>query len=112
MQDAVLNPGYSERPLALAVRLGDVDPPHRLRPVAVSLQLLPQLFEHPIHAVGFHLGDGLSVDARRATVVAHLLPGTLENIAPSNPVVQRMETPLSRLLGREIEPALELADFV
>jgi hypothetical protein len=78
----------------------------------VSLQLLPQLFEHPIHAVGFHLSDGLSVDARRATVVAHLLPGTLENIAPSNPVVQRMETPLSRLLGREIEPALELADFV
>lgn len=112
MQNSISDSGYPQRSLALPVRLGDVDPPHRLGPVTVSLQLLPQLLQQPLHPVGFNLGDGLAVDTGGAAIAAHLLPGTHEDIAPSDPVVQGVKAPLWRPLGREVELDLEVADFV
>jgi len=45
-------------------------------------------------------------------VAAHLFPATHEDIAPSDPAVQGVGTPLRRPPGREVELALEVADFV
>jgi hypothetical protein len=93
-------------------RLGDVDPAHRLRAVAPVQQVLAQLRQHPLHPVGFHRLQGLTVDAGGALVATDLLPGPPQHVWPSDPVVQGVEAPLTVPLRGHVERSLECTDFV
>ena len=76
--DAVANRGNRERAMLLRPAwLRDEHPAGREGAPAPVLEVRGQLVKQPAHAVPLDVGDGLSVDAGRASVGAHQLPRVL-----------------------------------
>jgi hypothetical protein len=66
---------------------------------AASSKLGGQLVEHPAHAVALDVLDGLSVDARCATVTAYLVPRPLQNVSARDLGIERVEASSGLSLG-------------
>ena len=73
--------GNRQRPPLAAAGLRDEHPAGRQRPVAAALQIRGQLVKQPVDAVPLDVGDGLSVDAGRATIGAHQRPRPLQDVS-------------------------------
>jgi len=91
---------YPQRP-QLPIRLRDVHPPHRLRPIALGAKILAQLLQELRRAtlLRFYLLEGDSVHSRRSAIVPHSRHRRFQHIAPIDPVVQRVKPELRFLLG-------------
>src|SRR5437773_2198057 len=63
-------------------------------------------------AVLLNVGDGLLVDASRATIGAHQLPRPLQNVSAVDLVVERVEPSSGIGLGRPVKRSLQFSDFV
>ena len=66
----------------------------------------------PGHPVLLDVGEGLSVDARRTSVPAHLYPRTPQHVPAMDLVVERMEPSSGVGLGRPVERSLQGLDLV
>src|SRR5205807_10282794 len=64
------------------------------------------------HVVLRRVGDVLSLDAARATIVAHLLPRALQNVSAVDLVVERVEPSPGIGLCRPVKRSLQFSDFV
>ena len=82
------------------IRLRDLHPPHRRRAVPALAEVSRRARQHPLHAVVLHRGQGHTIDPGRATIRSHPLPRLPQDVTPVDPVIQGMETPTLRLLGR------------
>jgi hypothetical protein len=95
----VTHGGDTQRPLA-AVRFGDLHPTHRRRAVDACPEIRGQLIEHPSHAVVLHRRQGHLVDPGRATILTDPAPRLPQDVTPVDAVIQSVEPPTQRLLGR------------
>ena len=95
-----------------AVRLGDLLPPHGRRTIPALPQVGGKLREQPFDAIGLDVGEGDTIDPRRAPVGPHPPPRLPQDVTPEDAVIQGVEAPLRRPLGRRPELALELAHLV
>ena len=98
----------------LAVRLLDLHPTHRQRPITTRFQLLPQLTQVPIQVARKPL-HAHPIDTRRAAIDQYLLPGRsqrrrsvylvdqTEPLASSDAVAQRRQHALRP--DRTVDPA-------
>ena len=59
-----------------------------------------KLAEHPLDAVLLHRGQGHPIHPGRTPVRSHPLPRLPQDVTPLDPVIQGVETPPRRLLGR------------
>ena len=85
----------------LPICLRDVDAPYRLGAIGLGTQLLVQLLDQlpgPV-LVGFDPLDRDAVDAGTSAVGSYLQPSRPQDIAPRDPVVQRIEPERRLLLG-------------
>ena len=87
-------------------------PTRRKWSVAAVLQCHGELVEQPVNPVLLDLLDGQLVDARRATVAAHLLPRPLQDVPAGDLVVQRVEPSSGIGLGRPVQHMLQGTDRV
>ena len=99
---------HPERSLP-SIRFGDIDPPHRLRSVAPSPQVLCKRLEKggyplPLDVVYLH-----RVEAGTSALGAHCSPGPPPHVRPEHAVVARMESALPAPLGRLVSRALEVS---
>jgi len=89
-----------QRPL-LSIRLRNVLPPHRWRPVFPSLQVFLDSFQKLLHPVFLDGLDGLPVQPRGTSIGSDPTPCFPQDIHPVDPVQQRMESPVTAALGRK-----------
>ena len=82
------------------VGLGDLHPAHRRRAVGACTEDVGQLTKHPVNAVVLHRRQGHCIDPGSATVSSDPLPRLPQDVTPVDAVVQGVETPTLRLLGR------------
>src|SRR5262249_12491631 len=105
-----LSPRDPQRPTFVRLaRLGDIHPPHCLRPIARSQQLGRQLIEKPVYATGFDIGESLPVHTGSALVSLHLRPGPRQVVLSEPLVVERREPPPSRSLDGQVQRSLQLS---
>jgi hypothetical protein len=113
LHDPVRHRRDRQRPLLRRrAGLGNPHPARRKRSVAAALQHHGKLVEQPVNPVLLDLLDGYLVDARRATVAAHLLPRPLQDIPAEELVVQRVEPSSGIGLGRPVQRMLQGTDRV
>jgi hypothetical protein len=93
-------------------RLGDPDPPHRLRTIGPVPQRRLQLVKELLDPGGLDLGDGDGVGTGGAPVGADFLPCPPENVPAVDPVIQGMEPSVRRPLGRPVQRSLQLSGLV
>ena len=107
LHDAIADSRDRQRPALLrSAGLRDEHPTGRKRPPPPLLEIHGQLVEQPGDAVLLDVGDGLSVDAGRASVGAHQLPRTLQNVSAVDLVVERVEPSPGIGLGRPVKRSL------
>jgi hypothetical protein len=56
--------------------------------------------EHALDPIGLHHGEGQTIDPRRSTIGSDPLPRRHQNVTSVDAVIQGVETPTLRLLGR------------
>ena len=113
LHDAVADSGDRQRtPLLRSAGLRDEHPAGRKRTPAPVLEIRGQFVEQSAHAIPLDVGDGLSVDAGRATIGAHQLPRTLQNVPAVELVVERVEPSPGIGLGRPVKRSLQFSDLV
>ena len=78
----------------------DLHPPHRRRAIHTLAKVTTQLTQHAVHAVVLHRGQGDTIHPGRTPVLPHPLPRLPQDVTPVDTVVQGVETPTLRLLGR------------
>jgi hypothetical protein len=110
LHNAITDPRDRQRTLLAAARLRDEHPTGRQRTPATVLQGRGQLVKHPAHAVLLDIGNGLAVDASRATIGAHQLPPPLQNVPAIDLVIERVEPASGVGLGRPVERSLQISD--
>src|SRR5271154_6765117 len=111
--NAIGDGGNRERtPLRRSAGLRDEHPAGRKRTPAPLLEIRGQLVEQPGNPVLLDISAGLSGDAGRATIGAHQLPRTLQNVPAVDLVVERVEPSSGIGLGRPVERSLQFSDFV
>jgi hypothetical protein len=108
----IANTRDPERALLAGARLGDPDPPHRLRTIGPIPQRRLELVEEPLDPGGLDVGDGDGVGTGSAPVGAYLLPCPPENVPAEDPVIQGMEPSVRRPLGRPIKLSLQVSGLV
>jgi hypothetical protein len=89
----------AQRPLP-AVGLGDLHPTHKRRAVDAPTEVTGKLAEHPLDPITLHRLQGHTIDPGGATIRSHPPPRLHQDVIPIDPVIQSMETPTLRLLGR------------
>ena len=94
------------------IGLRDVPAQHHRRPVLTFAQRDAQLFEEALDAVLLHLDERQCIDARRALVGSYPPPRLQQDVTPADVVVQRVEAPSRRPLGRGPQSSLQLSHFV
>ncbi len=103
--------GNAERPgFPRLARLGDPDPPQRLRAVGLLPELGGEAVEEPAHPFWTPVGDGGdgdAVDTGGTLVGGHVDPCPPHHVAAGELVVEGMEPTLWFLLGTAVEHALE-----
>ena len=112
LHDTVTDRRDRERAKLLAPGLRDEHPARGKRTPAPVLQIRGQLVEQLGNAVLLDIGDGLLVDAGRATVGAHQLPRPLQNVAAVDLVVERVEPSSGIGFGRPVKRSLQFSDCV
>jgi hypothetical protein len=95
-----------------ALTLGNHHPPHGLSLIPVLAELLRNLREPGVDAVGFDGLDSETVAPGCAVVLLYLGPCTLKDVLAVNLVIQRVEPPCSLPLGRTIQRPLESASRI
>jgi hypothetical protein len=83
-----------------AVRLGDLHPTHRRRTVDTCPKVHGEFLEHPPDAVVLHRLQSHLIDPGGATIGSDPIPRHPQDVTPADPVVQGVEPPTLRLLGR------------
>jgi hypothetical protein len=83
-----------------AVRLGNLHPTHRRRAVTACTKITGQLAEHPLNPVILHHRQRHSIDPGGATIGSDPFPRLPQDVTPADAVIQSVETPTLRLLGR------------
>ena len=63
-------------------------------------EVMTQLTQHAVHAVILHRDQGDTIHPGRTPVLTHPLPRLPQDVTPVDPVIQGVETPTLRLLGR------------
>ena len=111
LRHSVSNRRNAERPLS-AIGLRDVSPQDRLRTIRAGAQRGAEFVQQTLDAILLDDGQGHRIDPRRAAVPLHPPPCLLEDVTPPDPVHQGMEAALRGSLGRDPQPALQLAHFV
>jgi DNA invertase Pin-like site-specific DNA recombinase len=91
--------GYPQRPLT-ASWFRDLHAPGRRGAISTRLEVAAQLTQHAVHAVVLHRGQGESIHPGCAPVLTDSLPRLLQDVTPADAVIQGVETPTRRLLGR------------
>jgi hypothetical protein len=59
-----------------------------------------EFIEQALDPIGLHHGEGQTIDPRRSTIGSDPPPRLLQNVTPGDAVIQGVETPTLRLLGR------------
>jgi len=59
-----------------------------------------KFIEHPLNPVVLHRRQGQSIDPGGATIGSDPLPRLPQDVTPADAVIQGVETPTLRLLGR------------
>ena len=95
-----------------SVRFGDVHAPHRSWAVLPGSQLVVDLRQEIRDAALLDHRQAHPIDAASASIAPHSLPRFFQHVTPEDPVVQRVEAPLSVLLGSSEKTALEVSYFV
>jgi hypothetical protein len=88
-----------QRPLTTSWFL-DLHPTRRRRAVHALAKVTTQLTQHAVHAVILHRNQGDTIHPGRTLVLAHPLPRLYQDVTPVDTVIQGVETPTRRLLGR------------
>jgi len=70
---------------------------------------LRKRLEKGVYALLFDVVSPDTVGASTSPVCAYFSPGPPQYIGPKDAVVERMESAIPALLGRLVEPALELS---
>src|SRR5439155_8228287 len=84
----------------------------RLRAIRACTQRGAELLKHALDPVLLDARERLAIDARRAAVPLHTPPRFPQDVAPVDPIHQRVEAPLRRPLGCDPQVTLQLAHFV
>ena len=82
----------TQRSVLTGLLLRNQDPPDRLRPVGLLLQVPRQFPKPPVHPIRFDVRYRLAVHPGGAAVTAHLLPGGGQHIGAPHLVAQRVES--------------------
>ena len=101
LRDPILHSWDSQRPLP-PVGLGDEHPAHRLGPVSLLHQFLPQFQEKPQRSPRLDRFDGFAIDARCSAVTPNLLPCKPQHLQTADLIKQNSERSLRLSLGRSI----------
>jgi hypothetical protein len=100
--------GDAKRPgLARLPRLGDVHPPQRRRPVAPGPKRCGEVAQEARHPGRLDLVDGHTVHAGRPSVGTDLVPGSPQDVAAGDLVVEGMEATVRLLLGTAVQHTLQ-----
>jgi hypothetical protein len=90
----------AERPLA-AIGLRDVHAPGRRGTVLTCTQISLEFPEQPGNPVDLlHVRQGDTIHPGGPAVLLHSLPRLPQDVTPADTVIQGVETPIRRLLGR------------
>src|SRR3989449_184842 len=100
----------AQRPLP-PVRLRNVPAPHRLRPILPGLEIVLDTQQKRLDPLLLNGGDRLAIHPRSPTIASDPLPRFPQNVAPVDPVVQRVEAALPTPLGRPPQRSLEFSHF-
>jgi DNA invertase Pin-like site-specific DNA recombinase len=80
--------------------LRDQPAPIRRRTIPSLAKVPLEFAEHPTHPVGLHVRQGHTIDPGRSAILPDPLPRLPQDVTPVDTVVQGMEAPLRRRLGR------------
>ena len=84
-----------------AVGLGNLHPAHWCRVVVACTEGVPEFAEQTLDpVVVLHGGEGQMIDPGRPTIGSDPLPRLPQDVTPVDAVIQGVETPTLRLLGR------------
>ena len=97
LHDTIFDRWDSQRP-ALAVRLGDIHPPHGLRTIRLASQFLRQFTQPPLQPVRFDALERLPIYARCALIGFAAGVGMEQNVFAVHLVVQGIEAITGRSL--------------
>ena len=111
LHHAVLHRRDAQRSLS-SIGFGDVAPLDRARAILPAPKLFPDLLQEALHSGDLDRVQRRSIDPGRAAVRSYPSPCFQQDVAPVDPVVQRVETATSVPLGCAKQRALELSYFV
>src|SRR5207245_9801915 len=77
-----------------------IHPTRRRRAIHALAKITTQLTQHAVHAIFFDSNQGDTIHPGRTLVLTHPLPCLPQDVTPVNTVIQGIETPARRLLGR------------
>src|SRR2546428_6061593 len=100
----------AQRPLP-PICLRNVPAPHRLRPILPGLEIVLDTQQKSLDPLLLNGGDRLAIHPRSPTIASDPLPRFPQNVAPVDPVVQRVEAALPTPLGRPPQRPLEFSHF-
>src|SRR5438876_575060 len=100
----------AQRPLP-PVRLRNVPAPHRLRPILPGLEIVLDTQQKRLDPLLLNGGDRLAIHPRSPTIAPYPPPRFPQDVAPVDPVVQRVEAALPTPLGRSPQRPLEFSHF-
>src|SRR5437899_3239153 len=101
----------AQRPLP-PICLRNVSAPHRLRPILPGLEIALDAQQERLDPLLLDGDDRLAVHPRSPSIAPHPPPRFPQNVAPVDPVVQRVEAALPTPLGRPPQRPLEFSHFV
>src|SRR6516162_2098202 len=110
LYDTVLDRWNPQRSL-LAVRLGNIHPPHGLRTVALLFEFFREYTQPSTDARRLDLCEGFAVHARFAAVGTTAFVGVAQHIPTIDLVVQRVEPIVRRLLRFGLQRRLEFPNL-
>src|ERR1700757_862784 len=95
----VTDRGNTQRPLT-TLWFRNLHPPRRRRAIPTRAKVMTQLTQHAVHAVVLHRNQGDTIHPGRTLVLTHPLPRLPQDVTSVDTVIQGVETPILRLLGR------------
>src|SRR5438093_843531 len=101
----------AQRPLP-PICLRNVSAPHRLRPILPGLEIALDAQQECLDPLLLDGDDRLAVHPRSPSIAPHPPPRFPQNVAPVDPVVQRVKAALPTPLGRPPQRPLEFSHFV
>jgi hypothetical protein len=70
--------------------------------VSTVLERVVEVLEQALRAVCLDVRKGLPIDPGRSPIGEHPPPRLLQNVRPEDPVIEGVEAPLRRPLGRHV----------